>query len=108
MVNEEASLADHNSTPGLAALAAGAFRGAAAIAAVICAGRSYSYLVRSGLLDSASLPPDTTANLLHAGPAILAVFLKLAVSLLILGSCGWGLALLVRWTAAGVQRDSDA
>ena len=94
---------------GLARLAGGVFRTAAAIAAVICCSRFYLYLIQSGTLDSRQGSSRGDAGMLfYAGPAILTTIVKLAVGLIIIGSCGWGLALLVRWAADGLRTDQDA
>jgi len=109
MSQNESSPAPCGSSAGLEVLAGGVFRTVAAIAAVITASRFYSYLMRSGVLDSQPVPSlGEMGKLLFAGPAILSAIVKLAVSMLIIGSFGWGLALLVRWAAAGLRRDQDA
>jgi hypothetical protein len=109
MNSKQTTLASSDRPAAFPGLAVGAFRTVAAISAVICASRFYSYLLRSGLLDSQpAASVIEPAELLYAGPAILGVILKLAVGLLILGSCGWALALLVRWVAAGLRDDQDA
>jgi hypothetical protein len=60
------------------------------------------------VLDSQPAPfVAEPGKLLYAGPAILSVIVTLAVSLLILGSCGLALAMLVRWAAAGLRGDQD-
>lgn len=104
----DSTAAARDRTPGLQALAGGIFRTAAAIAAVISVSRLYSYLMRSGVFDSdPALPLTGTAKLLYTGPAILVVIVKLAAGLLVIGTCGWGLALLVRWTASGLRAGED-
>jgi hypothetical protein len=109
MSREESSPAPSSGPSGLASLAGGVFRTVAAIAAVICCSRLYLYMMRSGVLDSRPVPSvSELGKLLYAGPAILTAIVKLAVGLLIIGSCGWGLALLVRWAAASLRREQDA
>jgi hypothetical protein len=108
MVHEETRLEAAESTASLPALAAVAFRSVAAMAAVICACRLYCYFVRSGMLDAQPvLSGAQPGKLLYAGPSILVVILKLSVSLLVLGSLGWGLAGLVRWAASGLRNDPE-
>jgi hypothetical protein len=109
MSEDESSPAPRSGSIGLELLASGLFRTVAAIAAVITASRFYSYLLRSGVLDSQPAPTlGEMGTLLFAGPAILSAIVKLAVSMLILGSFGWCLAVLVSWAAAGLRRDQDA
>jgi hypothetical protein len=109
MSREEPSQAPSEGSGAVASVANGIFRTIAAIAAVVCGSQLYVFLMRSGVLDSHPAPsPGEPASLLYTGPTILTVFVKLAVGLLLIGFCGWGLALLVRWAAAGLRREQDA
>jgi hypothetical protein len=109
MSQDVSSPATDGSSRGLAVLAGSVFRIVAAIAAVICCSRFYLYLMRVGVLDSQPAPSlGELGKLLYSGPAILTTIVKLAVGMLIIGSCGCGLALLVRWAATGMRREQDA
>jgi hypothetical protein len=108
MTSVQSTFAASGRPAALPRLAIGVFRTVAAISAVICASRFYSYVARSGMLDLQTLPSvGESEKLLFAGPAILGVIVQLAVGLLILGTCGWALALLVHWVAASLRADQE-
>jgi hypothetical protein len=108
MGKRHSSVAVDDRAPDLLLLVGGAFRAVAALAGVITASRLYSYVMRNGGLDLLSFPSlSEPTKLLYTGPAILTIIVKLAVGLLLIGAFGWALAVLVRWTAAGLRADQD-